>query len=624
MTFGKSVKQLLRTPVTTALFMVLFAIAAFFVCTGAVIWARNQAAVNAYEDVFITIGTVQQRATSMEITERWDAFQKDYTRKSVATYASVVPASVLNFDGAGYLLGPEKRPYYGAWCPDLQLWPDGTNYATRPTYVVEMTPLEDYVPDHPGEVRIVRVLSENMEDALYVLKPDDIILLCDHHNDAPQPLYAGKTYLLSLIPGTTHDPSDLAYGEIEYWPVTAIFSTQYHQNGTPMEDNMTSLTIQEVTDGYYETEEGQRWLNYAGTINNSFKTVPVLPTNGTHLLLPFYNGMAAIAAGEDIAPEEYAGGERVCLISENFAKMNNIAVGDTLRLPLYCANYERAPREGFSEIDPEITMSLSFDWFIGPPLNADGKPYPVFSDHEYVVKGIYSNARGNDAAHDMGGNTVVIPAASVRESDADNIIAYGPMTDATTSFQIPNGSIEKFMENYLKQGNDVLEFTFYDRGYTQLHRGLENMKRISVLLLAIGAAMSLALVFFFSNVFISKNKLRTAIERMLGYTKRQSAASLLSGFLLAAALAVTVGCVSGIVAEGQITDKLTSQEYYDTSFTVGPLGRDEIELEKSTVSALYSPAAGLLLLLATASISAGFMRRNVKEEPLKLLGGRKE
>ena len=623
MIFSKSLKQLLRTPVTTALFMALFAVAAFFLCTGAVIWARNQAAIRAYEETFITIGTVRQRPTAIEVTEKWDAFQKDYIRKSVPSYTSVIPASVLDFEGAGYILGPEKRPYYGAWRPDLQLWPKDTNHRIQPSYVVEVTPLEDYIPDHPGEVRIEKMLSENMAYTFYTLTPGDVILLCDHNNDAPQPLHAGKTYLMCIVSAATHDPQDI-YGEIEFRPQTVIFTAQCRPDGTPMEDNPTSLTIQEVTDAYYATEEGRRWLEYASAINNSFKTVPVLPTDGTQLLLPFYNGTAAIAEGEDITPEEYANGERVCLVSENFAKLNGISVGDTLRLPLYCANYQGAPRDGFSEIDPDTTMSGLFDWGIGPPLNAGGYPYSVFSDHEYTVRGVYSNTRGNSAIIDMGGNTVVIPAASVRESDADNILAYGPMQDTTTAFQIPNGTIEDFMEHWLSQGDDTLEFTFHDRGYTQLHRGLENMRRISVLFLAIGSAMSLALVFFFCHVFISKNKLRTAIERMLGYTKKQCAVSLLSGFLLIAASAVTVGCVAGIVAEGQITQRLVSQEYYDTSFTVGPLGSDSAELEKTTVSALFSPAAGLALLIVTGLISAAFMRGNTRKEPLKLLGGRQE
>jgi len=157
------------------------------------------------------------------------------------------------------------------------------------------------------------------------------------------------------------------------------------------------------------------------------------------LLLPFYNGSAFITKGEDITPEEYAKGERVCLISENFANLNGLSVGDVLRLPLYRANYQSAPLDDFYERAPDIkTGTVGVGWHIGPPLNADGKPYPVFSDHEYVIKGIYQNSvYGKDARFSMGANTVVIPAASVKESDADNILAYGPMQDTTTSFKSP-------------------------------------------------------------------------------------------------------------------------------------------------------------------------------------------
>ncbi|NLA85939.1 MAG: hypothetical protein GX847_01385, partial [Clostridiales bacterium] len=178
MIFGKSLKQLMRTPVTTALFMVLFAVSAFFISSGAVIWARNQAAIKAYEDVFLTIGTVRQRPTSMEITERWDAFQKDYIRKSKPSYASIIPASVLDFEGAGYILGPEKRPYYGAWRPDLQLWlVENPNWLFITYFIVVVTPIEDFVPDHPGEVQIKSVLNETPEKVFLLenLKEGDIV-----------------------------------------------------------------------------------------------------------------------------------------------------------------------------------------------------------------------------------------------------------------------------------------------------------------------------------------------------------------------------------------------------------------------------------------------------------------
>jgi hypothetical protein len=627
MIFGKSLRQLMRTPVTTSLFMALFAIAAFFVSSGAVIWARNQAAIKSYEDTFVTIGTVRQRATSMEITQRWDAHMKDYTRKSAPRYSSITSLSALDFDGAGYYLSPEKRPYYGAWRPDLRLLPEeDPNWSLSATFVVEMTPLEDCMPDGPVEVRIDRVLSETPEfvSTWASLQESDIVLLCDHYNGNPQPLYAGKTYLTYLANGGPHNPQNVA-SLSEWRPQSVVFSTQCRPDGELIEGSLSTVSIVEVTDGFYETELGRRWLEFAGAIHSPLFTLPVLPTISSQFLLPFYNETANIVAGEDLTPKEYETGDYLCLIPENFANRNGISLGDALRLPLYYANYENTPNDDFGDYDypSENATTWGTMHIADSPLTAEGKPYPIFSDHEYIVKGIYSCPRSSDGSLSMGG-AVVIPAASVRESDENNIRAFGPMKDTTTAFQIPNGSIEAYTERWLAQGNEDLEITFHDRGYTQLRRGLENMKRVSMLFLAIGAAMSLALVFFFCHMFISKNRLRTAIERMLGYTKKQCAASLLCGFLLTAALAVAVGCAAGIIAEGQITAKLVSQEYYDTSFTIGSLGGGGIELEKSAISALFSPFAGLALLIVTALVSSAFMHGNVKQEPLRLLGGRKE
>jgi hypothetical protein len=567
----------------------------------------------------------------METTYRWNAFDKNYTQREVARYSSIIPTFVLSFDGAGYLIEPEKRPFYGALRPDLRLWPDDPHdYFLQEHLIVEITPLEDCVPAGPVEVRIERQLSENLPyvsdyrlstgEYVGALSAGDTILLCDHYNDDPQSLYAGKTYLVELMANSVHDRSQLLGGISEYAPQTVVFSTQHRPDGSVVEGNVATSSIVAVTEGFYETEEGRRWLAYANVVHNRYKTVPVLPTAGTQLLLPFCNDTASVVEGEDISPEEYELGDRVCLVPENFAKINGLSLGDTLRLPLYYADYQYAPNDNFHGY--ELGEGLTFGWDIGAPLNANGEPYAVFSDHEYIIKGIYSNTPGNDAAYAMGANTVVIPAASVHESDADNIIAYGSMKDTTTAFQIPNGTIDTYMEKWLAQGNEELEITFHDKGYTQIQRGLENMKRIAALFLAIGAAMSLALVFFFCHVFISKNKMRTAIERMLGYTKKQCAASLLFGFLLAAALSVAAGCAAGVFAQRQITDSLVSREYYDTRFTMGVLGSEGVALSETAVPELFSPVAGLALLAVTGFVSVMFIHGNIKQEPLRLLGER--
>jgi len=624
MIFAKSIKQMLRTPLTTALFVVLFAVSAFFVCTGAVIWARNNAVTREYESTFVTIGTIKQSASSFELTERWDAFDEIYRRRSYPSYDTITSPEVLDFKDAGYILKPEKRPFYGAWCPDYQLLPnENPNIGMYMHYIVEATPQEDFLPNYPHEMLIKRVLTEWTGELSLgaVLREGGTFLYCDHYNDNPQPLYAGKIYLIYLYPKGVHNIATLAKGgQIEYTPRSVVFSTQYLPDGTPIPEEITTTDIVELYDGFYETQEGKHWLTLADNVYKVFRTLPVIPTNGTHLLLPFYNGGASIEIGEDITAGEYAAGERVCLVSNEFANFNGLSVGDSVRLPLYFADYKNAANDVLYGLDIHLSGAGTLvSWNAGSLMNAKGEPYQVFSDHDYVIKGIYINAPNHESEWGLGANAVIVPAASIQESDAENILAYGSMLDATTAFQIPNGTIEEYTKKWAAQGVDNLEFTFRDRGYTQLKRGLDNMKRISLLFLIIGAAMSLTLAVFFCHLFISRNKLRTAIERMLGYSRKQCVVSLLAGFLLAAVLAITLGSAVGLFTESKITGTLATQEYYDTSFTQGAL-KDSVDISDISASPAFAPLVGLALFAVIALISLVFIRRNINEEPLVILG----
>ena len=53
------------------------------------------------------------------------------------------------------------------------------------------------------------------------------------------------------------------------------------------------------------------------------------------------------------------------------------------------------------------------------------------------------------------------------------------MRGATTSFQIPNGTIQEFMDKWDRQGIEDLKITFYDKGYSQLKEGIENRMLMS-------------------------------------------------------------------------------------------------------------------------------------------------
>ena len=285
MLFSKSVKQLLRTPVTAVLFLVLFSIAAFFVVGGVNIWARNEATIKAYEDVFVTIGTVRQKATATNLEKEWDAGLGQYITYSSAEFSPILSPSVLEFDGANYLIHPEKRAYYISHAHGLQLKTnDPLDSGT--VILVEVTPLEDCIPSKPVQMRVLRAFGDYQP-----LEKDAILFLCDHNNDAPQPLDAGKAYIMSLSgPNLSHGDGESLTPE--YQPGLTISSTQYHVDGTLVEDELIDTFYQEVTEGFYETANGKRWLELVTVPKRVTELLPVLPTSATHLLLPFYNKTA--------------------------------------------------------------------------------------------------------------------------------------------------------------------------------------------------------------------------------------------------------------------------------------------------------------------------------------------
>lgn len=142
----KSLKQLLRTPMKTCLFFLLMTAATALLVLGANLWAQTQAQMDAVEKQFTTLGTVEQKPNRTQMRTGWDAADGAYYSEAEPVYDSVISADVLDFDGANYLKAPEKRPYYLADLQGLAVRDGGTALFYP---VVEFTPAETAVPDHP-------------------------------------------------------------------------------------------------------------------------------------------------------------------------------------------------------------------------------------------------------------------------------------------------------------------------------------------------------------------------------------------------------------------------------------------------------------------------------------------
>ena len=611
-----SFKQMLRTPVKTALFLTLLSLSAVMLSLGVNLWRICAVGLDAYENTFMTIGTVQQKQATTVISSIYDADTKDYTDYIVPTYNAPILKSALDFDGANYVLPPEKRPTYLAYLPEYVLWdpirdPNFIAGHKSDILILEIEPIEDCVPAGPVKVNIMRVLYGTLPDYIKT------IWICDHRNPEPEKLFAGKTYIMGVGKGIPHSDNPTAF--TEYVPYLEIQTVQFGKNGARFKDSLVADTDppwDEVADGFYNTERGERWLDLVKAKEYILRMIPVTPTQNTILLLPFYNGSASVIVGRDINEQEYRNGDKVCLVPEIFAKSNDLTVGSTLRLPLLYADYYGWTKLAFS------SFSAGFG---GAYLNAEGKAYEPFANGEYTVVGIYTTM-GSGSRYDMVRNEVVIPSASVKNSDENNIISYGPMMGYTTSFQIPNGDIERYMALWDAQGIDDIEIQFYDRGYTELKAGMDNMRSMSRILLVTGIITTLLILLYFCDLFITKQRKRTAIERSLGVSKARCTLSLISGLIAIVITGAIVGSIMGWLLTG-IAAKNMGHEIYSTEYSnwaihsgnAGEIVSVSVSGETSIRVSLLTGSAVVFVSLLIASIC---ILANLRSEPLKLLSSR--
>lgn len=621
MLIKNSIKQMFRTPVRTFLFLFLITVSAIFLSVGGNLWVKNQTNMKNYEDTFVTIGTVKQKPSSIKQETIWNAQKKDYEINQYPTYAKIYPITTLSFEGANYIQQPEKRSYYGSYAPEYQLQNENGTF-DQIYLVAEISPKEDCVPNESVQIDVKKVLGGNK----YL--EGSVVWFCNHTQKNPAILYKDKTYVVCITQGAwTHgDKYESINGtqerDLEYTPFLPI-PMQYAGDGTQIENSLKesfgedSPLYFELKDGFYETDLGKHYLNLVQGSAMFSETFPVTGTNSTTLLMPFYNSDAFISEGRDISKKEYEEGAKVCLVSKKFAQNNNLKIGDFVHTQLYYTNCKNPACRNFMKNGCGINFSL---------LDAKGKAPEVFEDGQYSIVGVYEVAPGAESLdYNVGTNELIVPINSVKNRD-NNIFAYGPMTGSTTSFQIPNGTIDSFMKEWDKSGIEDLEITFYDRGYSILENGIENMKYMSFILLAVGIGMSISLLFLYSHLLITNQKQRAAIERSLGVSKKQCGQSLLFSILLVLFVGSILGSAIGGMLSRNIGATDVNQIYYDTAYSNVAdveIGSDNVEENSNqSLTLIISLSCACFIILTGVIISISKIRRSLSCEPMKQLSER--
>lgn len=602
-----SILQLFRTKVRTLLFFILIILCALLVCLGSNLIIQCKQNMEHFKEVFVTIGTVEQKPIMVTRMPFYDAETKGYTYQNSNEYDKMFSLSNLDMDGVSYISGPERRPFYQVYLPDYKIIDDDAGWSNQ--IIVEASPIEDCVPNGPVKMNIKKV-----NFCVYQLNVDEFYY-CDHYTENPDKMYADKTYIMCLAQAPPHgfrmgNPDGNPH---EYRPYPGPYTKQARKDGTLIPSKLSGNGVEEMNDEFYQKGHDKYWTAYTNELEMLFHTVPVTPTDDLNLIMAFYNGDACIRAGRVLEGTDFEQGSAVCLISSKFARRNNINVGDKIPLSFRVANYSYPAVIGWGNC----------------PLTSEGKNFKPFFETDYSVAGIYDllPGGGNDQAYSLADNEIIIPENSIKTDNTDNIGDFGNrIRPYNTSFRIPNGTIDDFMEEWEAKGINDVTIHFYDKGYSQLEDGIIQMERMAYFLLGAGILMTSLVIVFFSHMMIGGQKKRTAIERSLGSGKWQCLVSLLTGIILVAAVGCIIGCMSGALLTGRVALKMKGKEIFDQRYSAGVVYSEANDIEQPVVKGdvFITVVAFFGLFGFTLLVSGISAWRNLREEPLALLSGNEQ
>lgn len=595
-------KQMLRTPLQSLFIMILIMIVTVMLVVGGNLWVTSDRLSKAYEDDFITIGTVAQKPDTVQERKVWDAKKGDYLIYKDFVYNRYVTEEDLNFPEVTYLTEPEQRVYWGSYTPEYIHEEKVSAYRMDDDgFVAEFSPKEDCVPDESVKILITKALGSNK------MMEGNVLWLCDHYNREPFELKADKTYVAWIEAkeyrhGEMWEEAAGEYPELGYASLQKTL-TLYTPEGDRMEDPLEVQSIYEVSEGFYDTDVGKRFLTIADMTASLFDTQPVVGTNSTDLLMPFYEGNAFVYEGRYPTAEEYEKGSAVCLAPRIFVENNGLSVGDQVTTRLYFTDAKSGP-DNFPGVDFSI-------------IDQDGGLLKPFEEKTYTIVGLYDYKP--DIAG-IGADELIVPLNSVHNKMA-NIVDYGPMADDNSSFQIPNGSITDFLETSAKNGVDNLIYTFYDRGYSALMEGIQNLKNMSAALFVMGLIAAVILTLQISHIYITKQKKRLAIERLLGMTGKQCRNISLAGILLFLLLGTVPGVAAGMAVSEQVNIEDMGQEDFNRKYSTLRLTVEtEVDLSgQNQADFAVSCMMGGLVLVLGMGISGVKVKDVLKGEPLYLV-----
>lgn len=417
-------------------------------------------------------------------------------------------------------------------------------------------------------------------------------------------------------------------------------SNQYYHGWYAMPEldpyEVTYPCIMPYTDDFWETEAGAYFQDAIDICRVNGSTLTAVSTPDLSMYTPFYNGDVYISDGRSFTADDYANGNKVCVISAYLAAMNGWQIGDKLDLSFFEATY------GFSGEASDVT---SYYEPLVETYNEETGKYELhaedimFDRGEYEIVGFFDGkvTRSyfmDDVQYDMEEGVdrqiVFVPENSVAN------LPEVPLSQYNTTILLDDEQVIQFMSDMeasglmeQKKGQYEVTFEVFDQGLGAIKQSLRQLDTVSRLTLYLACAAAVVVIILLSVLTVLQNRRQIATLRSLGVKKRQIPAAVLSGMLLVCLLGAVAGGALGHTLSDRVTEYIldTAQmDLADTSFSA-MLAKEDIEEEDQYAIAIQiqpkiAMQASVSIWLALTLLCCVIMLPETKRSPMLTLGAK--
>lgn len=271
------------------------------------------------------------------------------------------------------------------------------------------------------------------------------------------------------------------------------------------------------------------------------ESAAVILTDSIESMYSFNTGNNELLSGRFFTEEEYAEGADVCVVSAAYAQLNDLQLGDTIRLDYY-----------------DSDIGISWNSASESKESYRSRNYMTMDDaidvcKEYTIVGLYTGARFGFGAYQVNGDTIFVPKASVPHAEDYEVVSDSLLN----SFVLKNGTAEEF-EQYMEQQELGGQFLYFDQEFDSMQESLDALETNAMRLMMVGAGVLVlaCALFLFLNFRRMKATIRGA--RLLGRSSKAVFTEMTAVLMSLELLAAVIGTGIAAVLFDTVTEKVLS------------------------------------------------------------------